>query len=183
MGMHPTESPTASLEPYPLSKLPQFILFERPGATGKVNVDKLRASLALAAQELHTPENAFPGAVVFHITEAEAGLFGVKDTSVWRTGRDGGIRYEFWVVGEPTDEKHGVLAVILLQYHFHISLSLAETKRAVLAVKGKLRETVSAEELARSRAGGVVTVQPAEGGYLASSPDCFEMKMTQPCVP
>jgi len=42
---------------------------------------------------------------------------------------------------------------------------------------------VSAEELARSRSGGMVAAQPPARCYLANSLDCFEKRMTQPCVP
>jgi hypothetical protein len=166
-----------------IDKPQQFILFERPGAPGKINVDKLRESLKLAAQELHTPADILPGTIVFHISESEAELFGVKSTSIWRTGRKGGIGYEFWFVGEPTDADYSGLAVVLLEDHFNVSLDPTEGKRAVLAVTKKLRGMVSAEELGFNKSTVIESVPPPARGFVATSASYPEKNMPLVCHP
>ena len=84
---------------------------------------------------------------VFHVSAADAKAAGVEMTSVWKTLREGGYRYELWVVGEPSDEVYGSLAVSLLKDSFGLSLEQKEAKRLKDIVAMKLATTLSAKEL------------------------------------
>lgn len=165
-------------------KLSQMILFERPGAPGKISIDKIRQSLKFAAQELHTPGDILPGAIVFHIAESEAELFGVKRTSIWQTaGREGGIRLEIWIIGEPKDEDYSKLAVVLLEHYFNVAIDPTEGKRAVLVVAKKLSGMVSAEELGFYKPPAVVSVPPPAQGYVATTASYSEKRAPVICHP
>ena len=126
---------------------PEFILFEHPRAPGKVSEDKLHRSLELAAQGLHVSGNLQSSIYVFHVSAADAKAAGVEMTSVWKTLREGGYRYELWVVGEPSDEVYGSLAVSLLKDSFGLSLEQKEAKRLKDIVAMKLAMTLSAKEV------------------------------------
>ena len=126
---------------------PEFILFEHPRAPGKVSEDKLYRSLQLAAQELHVSGELPFSIYVFHVSAADAKTAGVEMTSVWKTLRGGGYRYELWVVGEPTDEVYGSLAVSLLKDSFALSLEQEEAKRLKDSVAMKLATTLNARKL------------------------------------
>lgn len=132
------------------SKL-EFIVFEHPRAPGKVSEDKLHLSLQLAAQELHVPGELQSSIYVFHVSAADAKAAGVEMTSVWKTLRGGGYRYELWVVGEPSDEVYGSLAVSLLKDSFGLSLEQQEAKRLKDIVAMKLAMTLSANKLKSSK--------------------------------
>ncbi|HEY2120915.1 MAG TPA: hypothetical protein VGH37_17125 [Candidatus Acidoferrum sp.] len=172
-------------EPHATSgKLSQVILFERPGAPGKISIDKIRQSLKLAAQELHTPGDALPGTIFFHISESEAELFGVKRTSIWQTaGREGGIRFEIWIVGEPTDEDYSKLAVVLLEHYFNVAIDPTEGKRVALVVTKKLNGMVSAEELGFYKPPAIVSIPPPAQGYVASTASYSEKRAPVICHP
>jgi hypothetical protein len=124
-----------------------LVIFERQDAPGKVDEFKISEALRIAMQELRVPAQALPSFVIFHISETEAELFGVKVTSIWRTGRENGIRYEVWIVGEPNDEAYAKLAEIFLERHFGLTVEGAERKRVVHAVTDALAGTVSVERL------------------------------------
>ena len=126
---------------------PEFIVFEHPRAPRKVSEDKLHRSVQLAAQELHVSGELQSSIYVFHVSAADAKAAGVEMTSVWKTLRDGRYRYELWVVGEPTDEVYGSLAVSLLKDSFGLSLEQKEAKRLKDIVAMKLAMTLSAKEL------------------------------------
>ena len=126
---------------------PEFIIFEHRRAPGMVSEDKLHRSLQLAAQELHVSGELQFSIYVFHISAADGKAAGVEMTSVWKTLRDGGYRYELWVVGEPTDDVYGSLAVSLLKDSFGLSLEQREAKRLKDIVAMKLAMTLSAKEL------------------------------------
>jgi hypothetical protein len=162
----------------------QVILFERPGAPGKISIDKVHQSLKLAAQELHTPGDILPGTILFHIAESEAELFGVKRTSIWQTaGREGGIRFEIWIIGEPTDEDYSKLAVVLVEHYFNVALDPTEGKRAVLVVTKKLSGMVSAEELGLYKPPAVVSIPPPAQGYAATTAGYSEKRAPIICHP
>lgn len=133
---------------------PEFIVFEHARAPGKVREDKLHQSLQLAAQELQVSGELQSSVYIFHVSAADAKAAGVEMTSVWKTLRDGGYRYELWVVGKPTDEVYGSLAVSLLKDSFGLSLEQQEAKRLKDIVAMKLAMTLSAKELKpKTRAG------------------------------
>lgn len=161
----------------------EFTLFERPGAPGKINPDKLRKSLELAAQELHTPTGALPRAIIYHINESEAELFGVTGTSIWRTLRSAGVRYEFWFVGEPTDETYSALAVVWLEHYFNVALTPVEGKRVVLVITKKLNGMVSAEELAHTKSPSLASLHSSMHSYVSCASNCSEKHSLEPCVP
>jgi hypothetical protein len=117
---------------------PEFLLFETPKAPGKIVEAKMRMALQLAAQELHVSGELPTGIYLFHIGMKEMEASGVDVTSVWKTLRGGGFHYELWIVGEPTDEKYGALAVSLLKDSFSISLDPNEAKRLKDIVAKKL---------------------------------------------
>jgi len=125
----------------------EFIVFEHPRAPGKVSEGKLHRSLQLARQELHVSGELQSSIYVFHVSAADAKTAGVEMTSVWKTLRDGGYRYELWVVGEPTDEVYGSLAVSLLKDFFDLSLQQEEAKRLKDSVAMKLATTLDARQL------------------------------------
>ena len=135
---------------------PEFIVFEHARAPGKVSEDKLHHSLHLAAQELNVSGELQSSIYVFHVSAADAKAAGVEMTSVWKTLRDGGYRYELWVVGEPTDEVYGSLAVSLFKDSFGLSLERQEAKRLTDIVAMKLAMTVSAKELKPQKRTGKV---------------------------
>jgi len=139
----------------PPDRSPQLVIFERQSAPGKVEAVKLCKSLKITMQELQVSAEPLPVLVVFHINESEADLFGVKETSVWRTERDGGVRYELWIVGEPTDEVYSGLAEIFLERHFGMAIDDAERKRVVHAVKERLAGIVSVEALRQDKLVGM----------------------------
>jgi len=126
---------------------PGFIVFEHPRAPGKLSEDKLHRSLQLAAQELHVSGELQSSIYVFHVSATDAKAAGVEMTSVWKTLRDGGYRYELWVVGEPTDEAYGSVAVSLLKDSFGLSLEQEEGKRLKDSVAMKLATTLNARKL------------------------------------
>jgi hypothetical protein len=123
---------------------PEFIVFEHPRAPGKVSEDKLHRSLQFAAQEMHVSAELQSSIYVFHVSAADAKAAGVEMTSVWKTLRGGGSRYELWVVGEPTDEVYGSLAVSLLKDSLGLSLQQEEAKRLKDSVALKLATTLEA---------------------------------------
>jgi hypothetical protein len=125
---------------------PEFIVFEHPRAPGKVSEDKLHLSMQLAAQELQVSQELQSIIYVFHVSAADAKAAGVEMTSVWKTLRSGGHRYELWVVGEPTDEVYGSLAVSLLKDSFGLSLQQEEAKRLKDSVALKLATTLDARK-------------------------------------
>ena len=126
---------------------PEFIVFEHSRAPGKVSEDKLHRSLQLAAQELRVSGELQSSIYVFHVSAADAKAAGVEMTSVWKTLRDGAYRYELWVVGEPTDDVYGSLAVSLLKDSFRLPLEQEEAKRLKDSVAMKLATTLNARKL------------------------------------
>jgi hypothetical protein len=130
---------------------PEFIIFEHPRAPGKISEGKLHRSLQLAAQELHVSGELRSSIYVFHVSEADAKAAGVEVTSVWKTLRGEGYRYELWVVGEPIDEAYGSLAVSLLKDSCGLLLEQAEAKRLKDSVAMKLGMTLSAKEVKPKR--------------------------------
>ncbi len=114
---------------------------------GKVSEDKLYRSLQFAAQELHVSPELQSSIYVFHVSAADVKAAGVEMTSVWKTLRNGGYRYELWVVREPTDETYGSLAVSLLKDSFGLLLEQQEARRVKDIVAMKLAMTLSAKEL------------------------------------
>jgi hypothetical protein len=126
---------------------PEFIVFDHPRAPGKLSEDRLHRSLKLAAQELHVSGELQSSIYVFHVSAADAKAAGVEMTSVWKTLREGGYRYELWVVEEPTNEVYGSLAVSLLKDSFGLSLEQNDAKRLKDIVAMKLAMTFSTREL------------------------------------
>jgi len=124
----------------------EFIVFEHPRAPGKVSEDKLHRSMQFAAQELQVSQELQSSIYVFHVSAADAKAAGVEMTSVWKTLRSGGYRYELWVIGEPTDEVYGSLAVSLLKDSFGLSLEQEEAKRVKDIVAKKLAMTLTVKE-------------------------------------
>ncbi len=122
------------------------IIFEHPRAPGKVSEDKLHQSMRLAAQELHVSGELQSSVYVFHISAGDAKAAGVEMTSVWKTSREGGYRYELWILGEPTDEKYGALAISVLKDTLNLSLEQNEAKRLKDIVAMKLGMILSARE-------------------------------------
>jgi len=130
---------------------PEFIVFEHPRAPGKISEDKLHRSLQLAAEELHISRELPCSIYVFHVSAADAKAAGVEVTSIWKTLRGAGYRYELWVIGEPTDEVYGSLAVFLLKDSYGLLLEQAEAKRLKDSVAMKLAMTLSAKEMKPKR--------------------------------
>jgi hypothetical protein len=153
--------PTRGQERSP-ERPPQLIIFERQGAPGKIEAARLCESLKITMKELQAPAEPLPVLFVFHINESEADVFGVKETSVWRTDRDGGVRYELWILGMPTDETYSGLAEIFLERHFGVAIEDAERKRVVHAVKARLAGMVSVEVLRQNKLAGMKSPGPVD---------------------
>ena len=143
------------------SRPAQVVIFERRVALGTVEIAKLQQSLSIAQTELQAPAGPLPDLFVFHINDVETELFGVKETSVWRTGRDGGVRYEWWIVGEPTDQTYSALAEIFLERYHGLAVDDAERGRVLHAITQRLSRTVSVAELRQNKPTEVKSSGPA----------------------
>lgn len=122
------------------------LVMEMGDAPGRVDQQKLDESIRWAVKELYLERQPLPLIVVFHISSAVALRLGIGGTSLWHNGGDS-KRYELWIVGEPTNEIYGQMAVSILDRHFALKLDDATRTRAIQTVCSRVDSTVSAKSL------------------------------------
>jgi hypothetical protein len=122
------------------------LVMEMIGAPGKVNQQKIEESVRWAVEELHLAGQPLPVIAVFHIPASAAEQLGIGGTSLWRNRGDS-KRYEFWIVGEPSNSIYSQMAVGILEPHFALKLDGAERARVIKAVCTRLDSTISAKAL------------------------------------
>jgi hypothetical protein len=122
------------------------LVMEMGDAPGRVDQRKVDESIRWAVKELYLEGQPLPLIVVFHISPAVAVRLGIEGTSLWHNGGDS-KRYELWIVGEPTNEIYGQMAVSILDRHFALKLDDATRTRAIQTVCSRVDSTVSAKSL------------------------------------
>ena len=122
------------------------LVMEMGDAPGRVDQRKVDESIRWAVKELYLWGQPLPLIVVFHISPAVAVRLGIVGTSLWHNGGDS-KHYELWIVGEPTNEIYGQMAVSILDE----TGLLAATGSTAYAVPRSARARASLRDRRASR--------------------------------
>jgi len=122
----------------------RLVVMDEADAPRTVDHLRLAASLKLTAAELHVSVGDLPSIAVFHLSKAAAAKLGVAVSStVCSTGST--TRYEWWIIGEPSDLTYSYMAENTLEDHFKLKIGDSERARILRTVLSRLETTVDAK--------------------------------------
>jgi len=118
----------------------RLVVMDEADAPGTVDCLRLTASLKLTAAELHVSVRDLPAIAVFHLSKAAAAELGVAVSStVCSTGST--TRYEWWIIGKPSDLIYSYMAENSLEDHFKLKVEDSERARILRTVLSRLDTT------------------------------------------
>jgi hypothetical protein len=122
----------------------RLVVMDEADAPGTVDRLRLTASLKLTAAELHVSVRDLPSIAVFHLSKAAAAKLGLAVSS---TVCSAGLttRYEWWIIGEPSDLTYSFMAENTLENHFKLKVEDSERARILRSVLSRLDTTVDAK--------------------------------------
>lgn len=135
---------------HPQTDPPNLFVMEMADAPGTIDQQKLRTGLQLSARELKVDERELPCILVFHVSKDSAARLNLTGSSSWHvTGPL--IRYELWIVGEPSDYIYAGLAVNILKHQFGLTIEDNERNRIIQSVRSRIATTIYVEAARQKR--------------------------------
>ncbi len=136
----------------PSKDTPVISIVSAPEMTNLPDTRKAGLAFDLAHRALGHVERANPRVVLMYVSEQTARAHGLpKDANVMvvHVATPKSVNYYVWVVGEATDERLAVAAVMVLNREWELKLSKKEIDAAAHKVRLGLSGVVSAQELAK----------------------------------
>lgn len=121
-----------------------FIAMEEPGAPGKTDRRKLEQCLHLMVHELGLEGRELPRTIIYHISQRSANYLGIDGSAMYRNTGSGHVRYEVWVVGEPSHFTYSYLFLNVLTSEFKLSMLEADRVSLLHRVVTRLSATIDA---------------------------------------
>jgi hypothetical protein len=145
-------------------QLADFVVMETADVSSTIDTQKLSLSLKLTSAELGVGERDLPTITVFHLSRADAAKLHLSEDFAGISGSGSSLRYEMWLIGEPSDYVYSRFAENIIEHHFDLKVNNAERARIVQSVCSRLKATVSVTGFQRRGSSGCVSPPPPSSG-------------------